>query len=337
MAVTQLRIDPLSGLKVIVAPGRATRPGAFISDNAGARQAENCPFCEGHEQQTPPEIWALRPESSPVNEPDWQVRVVPNKYPLLGGSEAATSELESFADRAHRGEAELFVSGEIDGAHEVVVHTPKHLLTLGELSPRELRTAVETWCKRLNAHSDATYVQLIVNEGHRAGASLEHTHAQLYALPLVPIEVARERERFTAYADRTQGACVLCDLLQEEMHLRERVVAVDDGAVLLTPFASRLPYQLQIVPRSHEGNFATNGGLAVDMLYRAFALLRKTFGDSPPLNLWVHTAPRDTEHFHWHIEVVPRLAELAGLEMSTGLAANICAPERVASELGEVN
>ena len=96
----------------------------------------------------------------------------------------------------------------------------------------------------------------MVNEGHAAGASLEHSHAQLYALDCVPALVAREREHFTAHNTRTMGGCLLCDLLQEEVRRRERVVAVDDDAVLLAPFASRMPYELQLVPRRHEPSFA---------------------------------------------------------------------------------
>jgi UDPglucose--hexose-1-phosphate uridylyltransferase len=173
----------------------------------------------------------------------------------------------------------------------------------------------------------------MVNEGPAAGASLEHTHAQLYALDFVPALVARERERFTAHNTRTIGGCLLCDLVQEEVRRRERIVAVDDEAVLLAPFASRMPYELQLVPRRHEPTFAGAARTGAALLHRGLSLLRHALGAPPPLNLWVRTAPHGAEHFHWHIDVVPRLTQLAGFELGTGVAVNVRAPERSAEEL----
>lgn len=317
-----------------MAPGRAQRPGGFLQETVEARDADNCPFCEGHESETPPEVWALRGGDGRPDTPGWLVRAVPNKYPLLAGDASAFVEPESFAGSARQGAPELFVGGELAGAHEVVVHSPAHAVTMAELDERQFGDAIAAWRERTAAHSGATCVQLIVNEGRTAGCSLEHTHAQLYALPIVPIEVARERERFAAYANREQGACLLCDLLQEEVRLEERVVAVDEHAVLLAPYASRLPYQLQLVPRQHVAHFAENGAAVAPLLRRALTGLRDRLGGSPPLNIWLRTAPHDADQFHWRIEIVPRLTALAGLELGTGLAVNVVAPETVADELG---
>jgi UDPglucose--hexose-1-phosphate uridylyltransferase len=172
----------------------------------------------------------------------------------------------------------------------------------------------------------------MVNEGAAAGASLEHTHAQLYALDFVPALIARERERFTAYNTRTMGGCLLCDVLQEEVRRRERVVAVDDEAVLLAPFATRSPYELQLVPRRHEPSFAESES-STRLLHEGLLKLKDRLGAAPPMNLWVRTAPRGAEHFHWHVDAVPRLTRLAGFELGTGLGVNIVPPERVAQEL----
>jgi UDPglucose--hexose-1-phosphate uridylyltransferase len=147
--------------------------------------------------------------------------------------------------------------------------------------------------------------------------------------------VARERERFTAHNTRTMGGCLLCDLLQEEVRRRERVVAVDEEAVLLAPFASRMPYELQLVPRKHEASFAEASTNGAALLHDGLARLRQTLGAAPPLNLWVRSAPRGAETFHWHVDVVPRLTGLAGFELGTGMNVNIVAPERAASELRE--
>jgi UDPglucose--hexose-1-phosphate uridylyltransferase len=333
VAAPELRIDPLTGLRVVLAPARADRPFSFESSTVHDSAKEDCPLCEGHESWTPPETYAVRPQGAPADSPGWRVRVVPNKYPLLtpDGDSAPQDALA-----AGRGDPELFVSGSATGEHEVIVHTPEHVVSITALDARQFELAVEGWQLRSKAHADAAYVHVMVNEGHAAGASLEHTHAQLYAMDWVPTLVARERERFTAHNTRTQGGCLLCDLLQEEVRRRERVIAVDDHAVLLAPFASRGPYELQLVPRRHDPDFAASDPAALALLREGLERLSGKLGGPPPLNLWVRTAPRGAEHFHWHVDVLPRLTRLAGFELGTGLSVNIVPPERAAQELAAV-
>jgi UDPglucose--hexose-1-phosphate uridylyltransferase len=185
----------------------------------------------------------------------------------------------------------------------------------------------------MRVHAESPYVHVIVNEGREAGASLPHTHAQLYALPFVPAAVARERERFTAYALRTHGRNLLGDLVQEEVRLRERVVAIDDEAVAICPFASRVPFEVQIVPRSPRKAFEEDGPLGARMVYDVIGRLERVLGAVPALNLWVRTAPSGSEWFCWHIDLLPRLTRLAGLEMGTGVNLNVMPPENAAAEL----
>ncbi len=160
---------------------------------------------------------------------------------------------------------------------------------------------------------------MIVNERREGGASLPHTHAQVYALPFVPAQVARERERFSAHAVRTMGGNLLGDLVQEEVRRRERLVAVDDEAVLIAPYASRLPFQLLLAPRRPQPRFEDDTAGAA-LLHDALSRLARRFGAPPPLNLWVRTAPRGADHFGWRIDILPRLTHLAGLEMGAGRA-----------------
>jgi len=180
-------------------------------------------------------------------------------------------------------------------------------------------------------------VHVIVNEGKEAGASLPHTHAQLYALPFVPATVARERERFTAYADRTQGRNLLEDVMQEEVRRRDRVFAIDDEAVALCPFAARVPFHFQIVPRRPATRFSDEGPLGAHLLHQALGRLEAALGRLPPLNMWIRTAPRDAERFCWRVEAMPRLAQLAGLEIGTGVHLNVLAPEDAARRLRDVS
>jgi UDPglucose--hexose-1-phosphate uridylyltransferase len=320
----ELRTDPVSGLKVIVAGERSDRPGAFLSaEEREPIDPERDPFLEGHEDRTPPEVYAVRPDGGVENGPGWTVRVVPNLYPALGAGEQP----------APSGEQELFASRPATGAHEVIVNSPRPVHSLLELEPEEVAAAMEVWRERMHTHGEAAYVHVIVNEGQDAGASLPHTHAQLYALPFVPAAVARERERFTAYWQTTNGRNLLEDLVQEEVRRRERIVAVDGEAVALCPFAARVPFHVMLAPRRPAARFEDDGPLGAALLHGVLRRLAAVLGAAPPLNMWVRTAPRGAESFCWRIDILPRLAHLAGLEIGTGVHLNVLPPERAAERL----
>lgn len=335
MTVQELRIDPLSGHKTIVAGERSRRPGGAPGcEPPEPIDPDRDPFADGHEDRTPPELDAIRPGGGPADSPGWTVRAIPNLYPALtpadphGANDASTTNHEG-----GRGAPELFISQPATGAHEVIVNGPQPVLSLAELPLEQTIAAIEMWRSRMRAHASSAYVQLIVNERREAGASLPHTHAQLYALDFVPAAVARERERFGAYATRTNGQNLLGDLVAEEVRRRERIVAIDDHAVLIAPYASRLPFQLMIAPRTPRARFDDDGPTGAALLHDGLSRLARHLGSSPPLNLWVRTAPRGAEHFCWRIDVLPRLTHLAGLELSTDLNLNIVAPEHAAALL----
>jgi UDPglucose--hexose-1-phosphate uridylyltransferase len=327
--MTEIRVDPLSGHRTIVATDRAERPGAFFAVQPPPEiDVAEDPFAPGHEAETPPELSALRPDGSAPDTPGWTVRVVPNRYPAL------TADAEAPAAQAS---PDLFTAAPAAGSHEVIVNAPDAVHSLSDLSAEQVAAAVGVWRERMRAHADALCRHLIVNERREAGASLPHTHAQLYAFDFVPAEIARERERFGAYATRTMGAGnLLGDLVQEEVRRRERIVAVDDEAVLIAPWASRSPFQLMLAPRRPVGRFEDDGPTGAAMLHDALRRLRAHFGATPPLNLWIRTAPRGAEAFCWRIDVVPRLAALAGLEQGAGVNLCIVAPEQAAAALREL-
>ena len=323
----EVRVDPLTGLRAIVAGDRATRPGGDLrATPPDAIDPETDPFLEGHEERTPPEVDAFRPGGGAPDTPGWTVRVVPNLFPALAADGA---------DPPPDPRPELFTARAARGTHEVVVNAPRPVTSLADLEPAQVADAMEMWRRRLRHHADAgaAHVHLIVNERREGGASLPHTHAQVYALDFVPAQVARERERFGAYAVRTMGGDLLADLVQEEVKRRVRLVAVDDEAVLLAPYAARLPYQLMLVPRRPRARFEDEGATGAALLHDALRRLGRRLGAQPPLNLWVRTAPRDAERFGWRIDIVPRLTHLAGLELGTGLHLNVVPPEQAAAEL----
>jgi UDPglucose--hexose-1-phosphate uridylyltransferase len=336
----EIRIDPLSGHRTIVAGERSRRPGG--EPGGHIREAppdpidpERDPFADGHEDRTPPEVYAVRAVGEPRDSPGWTVRVIPNLYPALTPPDPDHPAGPDPEHAQGAGRSELFSSIPATGAHEVIVNGPQPVLSLAELPVEQVAVAMETWRERMRAHSASAYLQLIVNERREAGASLPHTHAQLYALDFVPAEVARERERSGAYTTRTMGQSLLGDLLAEEVRLRERIVAIDEDAVLMAPYASRLPFQLMLVPRRPRPRFEDEGPSGAALLHDGLCRLARHFGSSPPLNMWVRTAPLGAEHFCWRIDVVPRLTHLAGLELSTGVNLNIVAPEHAAAVLRE--
>jgi UDPglucose--hexose-1-phosphate uridylyltransferase len=274
---------------------------------------------------------------------------VPNLYPVLAAAEEPTGALvgasseggfSSSADplraSARGREPDLFASQPAAGAHEVIVHAPEHVTSMAELSDERFAGAVAAWRERMRAHAaSASFLHLIVNEGPDAGASLAHSHAQLYALGFVPAEVARERERAGAYHERTMGGHLLSDVAVEEVRRSERLVAIDEEALLVCPWASRSPFELRVIPRSTAPSFESDGEVGTAMIRRAILGLASVFDAPPQLNLWVRTAPRGTEEFCWHVDILPRLTIRAGFELGTGVDVNVYPPERAASDLRE--
>ncbi len=282
-----------------MAPVRAHRPGAHSGeiDPPTAEELASCPFCEGREQATPPETFAIAETEREPDTPGWLVRVVPNKYPALG-------------------------------KQEVVVHTPRHLRSLAELEDADLERVAHAWQARAASAREEgfAYVQAIFNEGRDAGASLGHTHSQLVWLDEEPPVPAAERERLG-------DGCVLCDLLEQERSDGSRVVAERDGLVLVCPYAGRLAYELLIAPVDHEDDaFASERlGPALQLVAKGLRRLFAVEGQRP-LNAWLHTAPFG-ERAHWHMEVLPRLSLLAGLELGAGCYVNPVPAEEAAEAL----
>jgi UDPglucose--hexose-1-phosphate uridylyltransferase len=275
-----------------------------------------CPFCAGRENATPPETFALGPPGRPADAPGWRVRVVPNKFPAFG----------PWSDEGDRTTG-LFARRAAQGRQEVVIHTPRHVRTLADLSVRELEQVAEAWQARAAAAREQgfPFMQTLVNEGRAAGASLQHSHSQLVWLKDEPPLVVQERR-----VQEEEGGCVLCRVLAEELEQRIRIVGQRDGLVLLCPFAGRQPYELLVAPRECESDPFTSGVLGAVLALAAEGLRRLRVAEGPvPVNMWVHASG------HWHFEVLPRLTILAGLELGSGYFVNTLAPESAAGVLRE--
>lgn len=302
---------------MVVAPSRAIRPGA---PRPGAAEEPHdvagCPFCQGREQATPPETFAIGPPGRPPDTPGWRVRVVPNKFPAFGPWSRDGDRVEG-----------LFARRAAVGRQEVVVHSPRHVRTIADLGVRELELVAEAWQARAAAARDAgfPYVHAIVNEGAGAGASLSHSHSQLVWLEDEPPLVVQERR-----AQEAEGGCVVCRVLAEEREQRIRIVEERDGIVLLCPFAGRQPYEMLAAPLACESEPFAGASLGAALILAAEGVrrLHEAEGDVP-LNLWLHGGR------HWHVETLPRFGVLAGIELGSGYFVNTLAPESAAGVLRE--
>lgn len=328
----ELRSDRLTDTWVIVAEERSARPRdyRFRPEPKPAEQRTACAFCPGNEAMTPPETWALR-DAGRENGPGWRVRVVPNKFPMLG----------PLGNPAPLGYALRRLAGV--GSHEVVVEVPDHGKGHRARTPRawaDLGLALQARLRALAADPRVQYVLAFKNAGQASGASLEHPHSQVLAMPVVPDRVRRELQGLEHH-HRMTDRCLLEDMLREELDGKARIVEAQDDFVLLCPFAARFPYELLLAPRTHAPRFEDAPRPQVEAfgmaLGRALARLEAALQGSPfeSYHFALHTAParEKAEAYHWHCEVMPSLAFYAGFEKGTGMFVNHLGPERCAAEL----
>ena len=325
----ELRKDPVVARWVIIATERGARPSDFAVPSLPPKRGF-CPFCEGNEDKTPPEILALRENNAAANTPGWRVRVVPNKYPAL--------QVEGELGKRPHG---LYDMMNGVGAHEVIIETPEHLTSLTQLSEKQVEEVLWVYRDRLidlKRDRRFAYGMIFKNVGSAAGASLEHTHSQLIVTPIVPSLLEREMNgarRFYQYHDR----CLFCDILAQETAQGLRVVVEDDNFVSFAPFASRFPFETWLMPKQHQSHFENVHRLGIDgladVLKRTLIKLERAL-ESPPYNYVIHTGPftaADLDMYHWHIEIIPRLTKVAGFEWGTGFYINPVAPEAAAEFL----
>lgn len=322
--MSQLRLNPLTDRWVAIAVERASRPGDFAPRWLPVESSSRpCPFCPGHEEETPPALETY------ARDGNWVVRVVPNLYPAFEGREPFSVE--------HLGP--LLAQAPATGIHEVLVFSPDHTASWADLDDKQVGLTMAAIRDRLEDHAERSsvrYTQAIVNHGREAGASLEHPHGQLLGVPFVPEELAAEARGFAAF-DHRHGDCVLCATATTEGAEGHRVVHADDKVMVVCPFWSATPYEMLVVPRHHEAHLthALPGDLvAVGRAVRdALAALGRLVGDVA-YNLVFHSAPHHAEGlFHWHVHVLPRLTSVAGFEAGTGVLINIVAPEQAAAQL----
>jgi UDPglucose--hexose-1-phosphate uridylyltransferase len=311
----ELRRDPVVGRWVIVDTDRPKKPEDFKYEQY-IPSGGLCPFCYGNEFMTPPEISCFRDPGTGANAPGWQVRVVANKFPAL--------QIEGELDR--RGLGIYDMSNGI-GAHEVLIESPYHNKDIPELLESEIESYLKMCCVRaadLKQDSRFKYIMVFRNYGAAAGASLEHPHTQLIALPMVPknaLEEIHGAQNYYNYRER----CIFCDIIRQELQDKKRIILENKYFISFCPFVSRFPFEIMIFPKQHSGYFCH---MSQDEVVALSAILKQTLAKLKKVfvnlsyNYIIHSAPinGDTgvEYYHWHMEIMPKLTQVAGFEWGTG-------------------
>lgn len=328
--MSELRKDPISGRWVIISVERGKRPTDFISPSQRKRGGF-CPFCPGNEYTTPEEIMAFRAPGTNPNSSGWTLRVMPNKFPAL----------QIYGDLNKAGVGIFDMMNGI-GAHEVIVETPDHMLSLSTMTLKVVEDVLWAYYLRLtDLRKDRRfkYVLIFKNEGDAAGASLEHSHTQLIALPIIPILVKEETDSAKHYYGLKER-CIFCDVINQERESQKRIIYENSQYVALAPFAPRAPFETWILPKKHESNFQPPNENFSSLAEILQVILKQTdkILEVPPYNFMIHTSPFQdeiNEYYHWHIEIVPKLTKIAGFEWGSGFFINPTPPEESAKFMRE--
>jgi len=328
--MSELRKDPVTGRWVIISTERRKRQTDFRLETVTVSPDPSCPFCEGHEQMTPRELLAHRRNSSGANGPGWDLRVVPNQFPVL--------RVEGTLDRQGEG---LFDKMNGIGAHEVIIESPRHQDTLAAMPDAAIEQVLWAFRERtqdLKRDRRFRYIVAFKNHGAAAGALLEHSHSQLIALPIVPREVRDEVDGAKAHF-QSKERCVFCDIIRQETQDERRMIAENADVVAIAPYAPRFPFETWLLPKRHQASFE-------DAPRHEYAALARLLGDilrrmnrmlqCPPYNLLIHSAPLAEaagDYYHWHVEIIPKLTKVAGFEWATGFYLNPTSPEEAAQVL----
>jgi UDPglucose--hexose-1-phosphate uridylyltransferase len=339
--MSELRKDIVSGRWVILAAERSKRPDDFRPAQPRKEEpaAGFCPFCEGSETKTPPEVFAIRKRGTRRDRPGWRVRVVPNKFPALNRGLPP-----------ERQEDGIFNWMDGVGVHEVIIENPDHGREIYDLSLAHLQGVLETYKKRLISIENEfqyKYVHIFKNKGREAGASLSHPHSQIVATPIIPKQVNEELygcERL----HRQYEECIFCRIIRDETRLGDRLVLRNDDFCVITPFAPRFPFEMRLYPLRHSPWYSTltkRESLSLAKTLKAILSRQKQILSDPPFNYYIHQGPNPhlpheawvnlEKSYHWHIEIIPVLTRVAGFEWGTGFYINPVTPETAASFLRE--
>ncbi len=328
--MSELRQNPITKQWVLIAPSRGKRPDEYATYSVmhGVPEVDKkCVFCPGNEHLNT-ELLRI-PKGS-----DWDIRIIPNKF----------GALDHIPDYRHR---EFYVSHSGDGDHEVII-TRKHNEPVALQSISLVELTIKTFVDRiklLSNHPELAYIQIFHNHGRDAGATALHPHYQLLATPIVPPHI--HAEIMGCYHHyQNNGSCIYCDIIKEELAVKDRLVFESQHFVVISAYASRSPFETWILPKRHGARFED---MTEEEIKHLAFVLKVTLGQlytklsDPPVNFYIHTMPIDrndakpTSHeeksYHWHLTIFPRITIWAGFEFATGIPVNPMPPEVTAKFL----
>jgi UDPglucose--hexose-1-phosphate uridylyltransferase len=321
--MSQLRKDPIVGRWTIIATERARRPAAFVDHQSTATDQKDCPYCQDI-------------ASKGVYE-SHGVKVVRSRHPILDDS-------KPFERRGHG----LYDVCHSYGSHEIVLESPEHIADMADLPPEQIKAVLQTYALRMQVHRKNPFIEYILaykNYGVAAGSrNIGHSRSQIMSVPVLPMRVKDKTDGAEKYFDYHER-CLFCDMVSQELKNKERVVVENEHFVVVTPFASRFPFETWILPKKHHCDFADGIAGYEEPLAAILKdiLLRFKIGlNDPAYNYMIQTSPVQNpasfkESYHWHIEVMPRLTRVAGFERGTGFYICPIPPEMSAAFLREVD
>jgi len=330
----EMRKNPLTENWVIIAPERANRPQSHLlagADNKDLQHHHECYFCYGNEHSTPPEVMAYGRKNRIADSPDWQLRVVSNKFPAVNTDNHFSENIIN----------PLETNAYAEGVAEVIIETPHHSKNMAFYNLNETVLVINAYKDRylaISKEKHIKYVAVFKNHGQKAGASISHAHSQIIGIPIIPPLVKEELSSAKKYFKKHCG-CIYCDMIKQQLENGTRVVLENADFVCFLPYASRFPYETWILPKFHNDRFENINESQIKSLAEILRDILKKFYkglDDPPYNFYIHTTPTKIdacEYYHWHIELIPKTSVLAGFELGTGVFVNISTPEENAKFL----
>ncbi|MCK9456419.1 MAG: Galactose-1-phosphate uridylyltransferase [bacterium ADurb.Bin157] len=328
----QLRKDPILKQWVIISPERGKRPSDYKKTIEEPDDSAECPFCEGKEHLTPNETLSFRTAGTDANKKGWWVRIIPDSEPIL--------RPEGEPGREGFG---MFDAMNSIGVHEVVIESPNHNSRIHNATNDQVREIIWAYKQRLlEIKKNPSYKHFMVVKNSGAGLSnFTHSHSHIIATPIIPKRVEEEIEgarEYYHYHDR----CLFCDIVKQEQKDQMRLVYENDQFIVFCPFASRFPFEMQIMPKSHQPFFE----MIENNLVQTFAdalqnTLKRQEAVLPgqPYNMVLHTSPCSDSYkdfYHWHVEIIPKLTKVAGFEWGSGFYINPTTPEDAAKALRDI-
>lgn len=327
---SELRKDIVSSEWTLVSPGRSKRPNEYKNNKKPQKPSpiKDCPFEN-------PIVSAGGLIAGYPRKGEWQLQVIPNKYPAVSALPDVNGD-GALKPSKHGPYWKL----DARGHHEVFV-TRDHRINFAHLSRAKANLVFQALKDRFHTlakDKNVTYASFFQNSGEGTGASIYHPHFQLITLPIIPPDIGHSLHGSKRYMGK-HGRCVHCDMIAWEKKEKKRIVFQNAKAIAFAPYVSKSPFELRIFPKSHLPYIEETVDSVISDVVEAMQFSLKKIGAAVThnYNLFIHTAPLKDKasygHYHWHIEIIPKVTQYAGFELETGVIINSLDPDSAAEAI----